>query len=403
MKFNQKISFRKEFSIMVLSLTLLAAWPAVSLAQSANPPEPAYGGELGNIHIVDGNYNEWIHPIYGLDYYYFADMYLASKPENPVNGKVYLRYYCSNNTLYVLVLSNPNQALVENQEAYVKIDNIQLVSDISGNDGNPPDFAWVNRDGSHADGFEASAIVNEGSYLYTKNNTGLNVHVNVDNGGSQTSAVANRGISLVINCDHSLPVELGSFDAAVKGKDIILTWVTESEVENIGFEVYSSTSENGHYHLLSSYNTNPYLIGQGSSTTQHSYTYTIENPGNGTYWLKLADVSLAKEKTFHGPVSVTLNYEAPQEIVLGQNFPNPFNPATSFNYQLPLSAFVEMAVYSLQGERVSLLVHERQKAGSYDIEWTARDTKGNALPSGIYILRLKSDTMVKSRKIMLMR
>ena len=210
-------------------------------------------------------------------------------------------------------------------------------------------------------------------------------------------------IKLIIDCDNSLPVELGKFEAEVTGNDIVLNWVTESEIENLGFEIYSSSTENGNFNLLSSFKTNPYLIGQGNSTIKHTYSYTVKDPENGTYWFKLADITMNDEKTFHEPISITINTKTPQGFQLDPNYPNPFNPTTKISYQVSKERFIDVTVYNLQGQIVSKLVSKKQSPGVYNIDWTAIDINGNKMSSGIYILRLSSGNDVKSRKIMLIR
>jgi hypothetical protein len=78
---------------------------------------------------------------------------------------------------------------------------------------------------------------------------------------------------------------------------------------------------------------------------------------------------------------------------LTQNFPNPFNPNTIINYQLPISNFVSLKVYDAIGKEVSTLVNEKQNAGSYEIEFN-----GEGLPSGIYFYKLEVGSPREARK-----
>jgi len=388
---------KKNPTILIFLFVIVLS--CVSLAQQANPSQPAYAAELGSIHNIDGIYSEWNHSLLGLDYYFFAEMHQAAKSSKKVESNLYLRYDCTNNNLYILVLAyEQGMALVQGDDAFVKLGNSTKLVDGSSSNISNGYFAWINQSGTRADGFEARVTLAEGTY------SNFNVHLQVfDDGESQTSAVIERAIELIIDCDSSLPVELGDFEASVENNDIVLNWVTESESENIGFEVYLSSTENGNFHMISSYLTNPYLIGQGNSTTKHSYSYIIKNPGNGTFWIKLADVTVNDEKTFHSPISIIMDTEIPQNIQLDPNYPNPFNPSTNISYQLSKSGYINMAIYNLRGELVSTLISKKQNAGKYSIDWIARDMKGDELPSGVYILRLSSGNIIKSHKIMLMR
>jgi hypothetical protein len=77
-------------------------------------------------------------------------------------------------------------------EHYIKVGNTTLVTESSGDNGTPPDFAWIGLSGNTAQGWEASATLAPGSY------NDLNVHSQVDD--NQTSAVADRSIDLLLLC-----------------------------------------------------------------------------------------------------------------------------------------------------------------------------------------------------------
>jgi PKD repeat protein len=203
----------KRYQIFIIaSLAVLAlVWGNKAMLSAATPPEPSYGTAT-----VDGNYAEW-----DLTNDYFADMWRAGKAPgdhpNPVlESKLYLRYDCEENVLYALVLSvNDTNALMQAQDAFIKLGNSnKLVDGDYGDDGTAPDFQWVGVSGNYAQGFEASAPLAEGSY----NN--LNVHLQVDNGGSQTSAVEDRAIDLTIDCPEDEPDDPDiDIEKATNGED----------------------------------------------------------------------------------------------------------------------------------------------------------------------------------------
>jgi hypothetical protein len=88
----------------------------------------------------------------------------------------------------------------------------------------------------------------------------------------------------------------------------------------------------------------------------------------------------------------------PDEISLEQNFPNPFNPSTTINYQLSEKNHVSLKVYDILGNLVTTLVDQEMEAGYYNVNWNA-----SQLASGIYIYRIISGTYVSTKKMILMK
>jgi len=201
--------------------------------------------------------------------------------------------------------------------------------------------------------------------------------------------------------DASLPIELASFEAICGGEEIVLKWVTESEINNEGFEIFKSEDEqNGNYVLISSYRTNEGLQGQGNSTTRHQYSY-IDRAilPDQIYWYKLADVDFNGNRTFHGPVNASLSFtNIPKEFKLYSNFPNPFNPETTIKFDIPESSEVLLEIYNLAGQRVISLVNSFLKYGSYQYTWDA-----DKMSSGIYLYRIKAKKFQDIKKMILIK
>ena len=80
----------------------------------------------------------------------------------------------------------------------------------------------------------------------------------------------------------------------------------------------------------------------------------------------------------------------PAAFALANNYPNPFNPATTIKYALPQAADVELTVYNVVGQVVRTLVAEHQSAGRYVVEWDATNDNGHSLSSGMYFYRLQA-------------
>jgi len=80
---------------------------------------------------------------------------------------------------------------------------------------------------------------------------------------------------------------------------------------------------------------------------------------------------------------------------LGQNYPNPFNPATRISYRLDKSAHINVDVYNLAGELVSILVDDEKAAGSYEVEWSPAED----ISTGIYLYRMQAGDFIATKKM----
>ena len=89
--------------------------------------------------------------------------------------------------------------------------------------------------------------------------------------------------------------------------------------------------------------------------------------------------------------------EVPTEYQI-DNYPNPFNPTTTINYQLPENGFVTIKVYDMLGKEISTLVNGNRTAGYHNVTFDA-----SRLTSGIYIYTITANNFVQSKKMLLMK
>ena len=92
------------------------------------------------------------------------------------------------------------------------------------------------------------------------------------------------------------------------------------------------------------------------------------------------------------------SYIGPKEFKLEQNFPNPFNPTTTIQYQVPADSKVTLKVYDILGSEVATLVNEEQEAGYKEVQFN-----GNNIASGMYVYRLQAGDFVSTKKMILVK
>ena len=88
----------------------------------------------------------------------------------------------------------------------------------------------------------------------------------------------------------------------------------------------------------------------------------------------------------------------PESYILYQNFPNPFNPATSIDYVLPHPGYVTIKVYDVLGNEIKTLINGEKNSGRYQVSFD-----GTNLASGIYFYVLRAGDFVQCRKMLLIK
>ena len=93
----------------------------------------------------------------------------------------------------------------------------------------------------------------------------------------------------------------------------------------------------------------------------------------------------------------------PEQFILKQNRPNPFNPTTRIHYRIPKDIHASIAIFDEKGRRVVVLVDQKHEAGYHHVDWNARDRKGRLVKGGAYFYQFRSKNYVKTRKMILLK
>jgi hypothetical protein len=118
----------------------------------------------------------------------------------------------------------------------------------------------------------------------------------------------------------------------------------------------------------------------------------------GTFY---ADDLEIKKKTI--TTDVADNSVLPKEFVLENNYPNPFNPATTLAYSVPRESNVSLVIYNILGQKVRTLVNDFKNAGRYTVTWNGLDDSGSAVSSGIYFYSLVSGDVTLVKKMVMLK
>jgi hypothetical protein len=143
-------------------------------------------------------------------------------------------------------------------------------------------------------------------------------------------------------------------------------------------------------------------------TTNGGTLWTIEGAGMTTNMLRVVQFTSSKNGYVLGNKGTLLKFglltaieelpTLPSGFTLEQNYPNPFKETTTIDFLLEEPSHVVLEVFSIGGEKISLLANEKKSPGKYSVPFHAKD-----LPAGIYYYRLQTETGTFAKKMTLIK
>jgi len=232
------------------------------------------------------------------------------------------------------------------------------------------------------------------------------------------SALINQALNDFFNKDHLKALSVADQAAGIAPNPITIESVEDTSVE-ISWEaathancyhIYYSV-EQSHFEpcsfikpdMVSIGNVTSYVLTGLMQNTDYWVAVTAADTALGLYandsWYENT-ITGAEIRTFKtiGTSSVENVSGIPKKFALNYNYPNPFNPITTIQYDLPITQHVALILFDMRGREVRKLVDEVQKAGVYTIQLDA-----GTFPSGIYFYRLVTEKFTKVRKMMLLK
>ena len=199
----------------------------------------------------------------------------------------------------------------------------------------------------------------------------------------------------------TLPIQLVSFNASqnTAGAGVLLKWSTLSEVNNYGFEVQRGAQSDGNFVTVSG----ALIPGHGTTTVPRDYSYADVSAEAGTWFYRLKQIDLDGTVHYSDPAKVDVRAsgtgpDAPAVFSLGQNFPNPFNPATKIDFAIASASLVQLKVYNVLGQEVATLVNETMTPGSHTVTFDA-----SGFASGVYLYKITAGSFVSIKRMVLLK
>lgn len=206
--------------------------------------------------------------------------------------------------------------------------------------------------------------------------------------------------------DSTLPVVLSNFTASYAETDGIasMAWTTQSENNNSGWNVYRGDYRDAFIEGEAIQLNSALIPGAGTASQPNYYTYSDpysqELQGGKEYWYILESVDNSGESYVHGSVALTIpiteaETPLPDATVLKGNYPNPFNPSTTIQFEVKENETGVLSIYNVEGQLVET---KKFAPGAHNYEWNSEDSA-----SGVYFYRLKTDSYKQIRKMLLLK
>ena len=215
---------------------------------------------------------------------------------------------------------------------------------------------------------------------------------------------SNNQVSVVLDLPPDFPSPPTDLSAQVVGTDVVLTWTPPVDGWT-GFFVYRlyGSPDTASFSRMNVQPIHDFTFVDTSAQASGSYLYAVRTYVSGQPGFEgLPGDTVQVERVTHvapGRPEPTI----PESFVLRQNYPNPFNPATTIVYGLPERTAVKIEVFNLMGQRVRTLVDRTQPAGYHRVVWDGRLQRGEAAPSGLYLIRLTAGDVRQTVKALLLK
>lgn len=204
-------------------------------------------------------------------------------------------------------------------------------------------------------------------------------------GNAVSNFIKYSGIKLV-NSDAPIFSRTPELNVQVLTTYNFLEW-SSPDIKNAShFIVEKSLSGNDFIEIAS--------VSVGSETNNKITYIDVSKPNEEIAYYRVMQVNKDGSSVYSPQVKIGMgNFE---QFKLNQNYPNPFNPITSIEFDLYEDTEIEVIVYNLEGQEISVLQKGFLAKGIYKFDFDASD-----LPSGVYLYKVSSPVFSQSKKMLL--
>jgi hypothetical protein len=163
----------------------------------------------------------------------------------------------------------------------------------------------------------------------------------------------------------------------------------------------SGLAEDLNMHAIISYSNNSWTVYSGNSIN-------VDPTGSSTIYLAVVSQDTSADNWDYqiditdGELAVD-NEAMPDLISISNNYPNPFNPSTSFDIQIPFKQQIRIKVMSVTGKRIAEIANQTLPAGNWTFRWDGMSNSGKPAPSGQYFIVIEGDNFQRWLKATLLK
>ncbi|MDZ7264677.1 MAG: right-handed parallel beta-helix repeat-containing protein [candidate division KSB1 bacterium] len=258
---------------------------------------------------------------------------------------------------------------------------------IAGSSGNVVANNWI---GTNPD-WEPLGNKNDGVYISGEAQNNLVIENLIGHNGGHgvlvlgTAAIRNRTTRNAISQNAGSGIKNlygGNTELAPPTiQSVTAAQITGSAGPGQTVEIYADENSQGHIYLGSTVADavgNFVLALSGAAPLPFITATAIDTSGNTS--------------EFSAPVATKVEanpqMQLPKEFALSPNYPNPFNPSTTIQYDLPLPAYITLKIFDLMGREIRTLVDTKKEAGCHHVVWDGKNGHENNMSSGVYFCQM---------------
>ena len=197
---------------------------------------------------------------------------------------------------------------------------------------------------------------------------------------------SNYWVDIDFSQTFPLPVTLTGFRATTSNSDVLLSWKTETEINNRGFEIQRSNNSSDWYPVK-------FMNSAGDGSITRNYSYTDNSLAPGLYYYRLKQMDFDGKSTFSTTATATVAGKG--KTLLFQNYPNPFSGISTIRFDLTKTQKVKLSIIDMAGREVRVLTNKVSEAGSHQVIIDAAN-----LQKQIYLVRLQTENGILTKSIL---